>query len=83
MRLWIHNVCKVVQSSVINKIVNVTQWQYFTPVQEGMAVNCSKDVSLVIDYIDSVLLHGNASEKYALKAKFGLGPVEHDEDFVA
>ena len=46
-------------------------------------MNCSKDVSLVIDYIDSVLLHGNASEKYALKAKFGLGPVEHDEDFVA
>lgn len=56
-------------------------WQYFAPVQQGMPANCSKDVSLVIDYVDDILINGNASAKKALKAKFGLATLEHDADF--
>jgi hypothetical protein len=46
-----------------------------------MPQNCSKDVSLVIEYVDSVLKKGTPAEKYALKAKFGYEKVEHDGDF--
>ena len=56
-------------------------WQYFAPVQQGMPKNCSKDVSLVIDYIDEVLTTGSPSNKTALKTMFGLEDVEHDDDF--
>ena len=48
-----------------------------------MPANCSKDVSLVIDYIDNVLENGSAANKTALKAMFGLEAVEHDDDFAA
>ncbi|KKY27697.1 putative serine [Phaeomoniella chlamydospora] len=58
-------------------------WQYFDPVQQGMAKNCSKDVSLVIDYIDSILLNGTAAEKLALKTKFGFQDLQHDDDFAS
>lgn len=47
-----------------------------------MPANCSKDVSLVIDYMDNVLLTGTDEEKYALKEMFGLQGVEHDDDFM-
>lgn len=56
-------------------------WQYFYPIQQGMPANCSKDVSLVIDYVDSVLTTGTDANKTALKSKFGLETVEHDDDF--
>ncbi|QSZ37115.1 hypothetical protein DSL72_009208 [Monilinia vaccinii-corymbosi] len=58
-------------------------WQYFYPVQEGMPKNCSKDVSLVIDYMDHVLTHGDKSAVTALKTKFGLASIEHNDDFMA
>ncbi|KAF7935655.1 hypothetical protein BELL_0103g00180 [Botrytis elliptica] len=58
-------------------------WQYFYPVQDGMPKNCSKDVSLVIDYMDNVLTHGSKSEVTALKTKFGLESVKHNDDFMA
>ncbi|KAG9235889.1 putative serine protease K12H4.7 [Amylocarpus encephaloides] len=58
-------------------------WQYFTPVQEGMPKNCSKDISLVIDYMDKVFRGGKPAEKQALKDKFGLGALEHPEDVMA
>ena len=48
-----------------------------------MPVNCSKDLTLVIDYIDNVLTEGTPDEQYALKAKFGLEDVEHNDDFGA
>lgn len=57
------------------------QWQYFAPVQEGMAKNCSADVTLVISHIDNVLTTGSPAAKQALKDSFGLGAVEHDDDF--
>ncbi|KAB8296041.1 hypothetical protein EYC80_008849 [Monilinia laxa] len=57
-------------------------WQYFYPIQDGMPKNCSKDVSLVIDYMDDVLTYGNKSAVTALKTKFGLDFVEHNDDFM-
>ncbi|RFU32281.1 hypothetical protein B7463_g4069, partial [Scytalidium lignicola] len=56
---------------------------YFAPVQEGMPANCSKDLTLVIDYMDNILMHGTTEEQNALKAQFGLGALEHNDDFMA
>ncbi|KAH6680540.1 putative serine protease K12H4.7 [Halenospora varia] len=58
-------------------------WQYFTPVQEGMPKNCSKDLSLVIDYMDNVWRRGSAADQLALKKKFGMEFLEHPEDVMA
>jgi len=58
-------------------------WEYFVPVMEGMPQNCSKDVSLVIDHIDSVFLNGTAKEQHDLKAMFGLQELEHAADFAS
>ncbi len=57
-------------------------WQYFAPVQEATPQNCSKDLSLVIDYVDDVLLQGDAAQKKALKDAFMLHDLE-DADFAA
>lgn len=48
-----------------------------------MAANCSSDVSKVIEYVDGVLLGGDDAAKQALKDKFGLGGLEHDDDFAS
>jgi len=48
-----------------------------------MPKNCSTDVTLVIDYIDTVLQKGSAADKLALKTKFGLEALEHDDDFAS
>lgn len=58
-------------------------WQYFAPVQQGMPQNCSKDVSLVIDYMDNVFNSGTEAEKLALKTKFGLADVEQPADVMS
>ncbi|KAF2764574.1 serine carboxypeptidase [Teratosphaeria nubilosa] len=58
-------------------------WGYFLPVQEGMPKNCSKDVSLVIDYMDAILMNGAEEQIYGLKAKFGMENVTHNDDFMA
>jgi hypothetical protein len=59
------------------------QWQYFSPVQEGMPKNCSKDVGLVVEYMDHVFNTGTDAEKLALKTKFGLESIEHNDDVMA
>lgn len=48
-----------------------------------MPANCSSDVSKVIDYVDGILLGNDTAAKQALKDKFGLGGVEHDDDFAS
>lgn len=45
-----------------------------------MPKNCSKDVSLVVDYMDSVFAKGTAAEKLSLKKMFGLEYLTHDDD---
>ena len=56
---------------------------YFLPTQEGMPKNCSKDISLVIDHMDSILTTGSRDEQYALKARFSMQDVAHNDDFMA
>ena len=58
-------------------------WEYFAPVQAAMPQNCSKDVSLVIDYVDNLLEHGTVTEQLDLKRMFGIGGVQHNDDFMA
>ncbi|KAB5536262.1 putative serine peptidase [Coniochaeta sp. 2T2.1] len=58
-------------------------WQYFVPIQQGMPKNCSSDVQKVVDYVDGVLRLGTPKAKQALKEKFGLGGIVHDNDFAA
>ncbi|KAM3083810.1 hypothetical protein ACMFMF_001174 [Clarireedia jacksonii] len=58
-------------------------WQYFYPVQDGMPKNCSADINRVINYMDNILIHGNATAKTALKKTFGLEGIKHDDDFMA
>ncbi|EFX01073.1 serine-type peptidase [Grosmannia clavigera kw1407] len=57
-------------------------WQYFEPVIQGLPQNCSADLQLVIPHIDDVLANGTTAEIQALKDKFGLGTIEHSDDFV-
>jgi hypothetical protein len=58
-------------------------WAYFVPPEEGMPKNCSKDVNLVINYIDNVLTTCSDMEQYKLKKMFGLESLEHNTDFAA
>ena len=58
-------------------------WEYFVPVQEGMPKNCSKDVNLVINHMDNIIATGSEAEICALKTKFGLQDIEHNDDFMA
>ena len=58
-------------------------WGYFLPVQQGMPQNCSSDVSLVIDYMDNILMTGTEEEVLDLKTLFGLQNVTHNDDFMA
>lgn len=48
-----------------------------------MPKNCSSDITLVIDHMDDVLMHGTAEEITSLKTMFGLETVEHNDDFMA
>jgi hypothetical protein len=57
-------------------------WEYFVPVMEATPQNCTKDLTDVISYIDSVLLNGKPEKKQKLKEKFMLGDLE-DADFAA
>jgi hypothetical protein len=45
-----------------------------------MPKNCSKDVSLVVDYMDDVFMHGTEAEKVKLKTMFGLEYLTHYDD---
>ncbi|KAK3670459.1 hypothetical protein LTR78_009700 [Recurvomyces mirabilis] len=57
-------------------------WAYFLPVQEGMPQNCSSDVNLVIEHMDTILTTGSAAEILELKTMFGLQNVTHNDDFM-
>ena len=59
----------------------MVQWQYFEPIKAGIPKNCSKDLSLVVEHIDDVFIHGKPDAKKRLKDSFGLGFLDHDDDF--
>jgi hypothetical protein len=46
-----------------------------------MPKNCSRDVSRVVDYIDKVNKSGSKKKVQQLKELFGLGDIEHFDDF--
>lgn len=46
-----------------------------------MPKNCSRDVSKVVDYIDQVNKSGSEKQVQQLKDLFGLGDIEHFDDF--
>lgn len=48
-----------------------------------MPKNCSKDVSRVVDYVDRVASSGTKEQQQKLKELFGLGELEHFDDFAA
>ena len=56
-------------------------WEYFAVEQQYMPRNCSKDLTLVADHIDSVFATGTAADITSLKTSFGLETVEHPADF--
>lgn len=58
-------------------------WEYFSPVQQNMPQNCSRDVSAVIDYMDDTIKTGNKQAIDELKRNFGLTNVTHNDDFMA
>lgn len=56
-------------------------WQYNVPIEEAMPKNCTKDMRKVIKHIDGVLTNGTAEAQRALKDRFGLGSLTHNDDF--
>ncbi|KAG5930960.1 hypothetical protein E4U53_002032 [Claviceps sorghi] len=56
-------------------------WQYFEPVKAAMPRNCSKDLTSAVRHIDQVLSSGNVKAEYALKKRFGLEGLGHNNDF--
>ncbi|PMD15664.1 putative serine peptidase, partial [Hyaloscypha hepaticicola] len=62
---------------------NQNLWTYFKPIQEGMPANCSKDMQLIIEFVDKILFNGTQAEVLALKTLFSLQTVEHNADFAS
>ncbi|KAG5976032.1 hypothetical protein E4U55_007511 [Claviceps digitariae] len=56
-------------------------WEYFEPVKAAMPKNCSSDYTSVMKHIDQVLSSGDAKATYALKKRFGLEALSHNNDF--
>ncbi|KAK1225127.1 hypothetical protein PQX77_011942 [Marasmius sp. AFHP31] len=57
-------------------------WQYFEPIRQNMPKNCSADVEAAIARIDDIIASGDAGAIRQLKDTFGMGDLEHSEDFV-
>lgn len=60
-------------------------WGYFLPLQRGMPRNCSADLTAIVDYIDDLFTRPGADPREQAKVKdmFGLGKIEHGDDFAA
>ncbi len=66
-------------SAVVETITDF--YTYFAPIDEALPANCSADVRAVVQYVDHVLANGNARQIASLKAGFGLGNLDHHDDF--
>ena len=58
-------------------------WGYFIPIQNGMPKNCSVDLQRIVDHVDKTLIGGRQSDIQALKQKFGMQSVVHNDDFAS
>ncbi|KAH8884831.1 hypothetical protein GQ53DRAFT_797563 [Thozetella sp. PMI_491] len=68
-------------SAVVEAIYDF--YGYFDAIARGMPKGCSDDVKAVIQHVDGVFNNGTESDIQDLKETFGLGVVEHPEDFAA
>ena len=57
-------------------------WSYFLPETLNMPQNCSTDIDLVVEHLDSIGMHGSVNDQTAAKEQFGLGRVAHYDDFM-
>jgi hypothetical protein len=67
-------------SAVVETIGNY--WSYFLTEAENMPQNCSTDISLVVEYLDGIGEIGTSKEQTAMKELFGLGGLDHYDDFM-
>jgi len=58
-------------------------WGYYLPIQRGMPKNCSADLSRIVRHVDRVIDSKNKRELQALQDMFGLGGLEHADDFAS
>ncbi|KAF8157984.1 peptidase S28 [Crassisporium funariophilum] len=58
-------------------------WQYMEIIRTAADPKCSAHLVNTISKIDTILEHGPAFVKKQLKNLFGLGGLEHDEDFAS
>jgi hypothetical protein len=47
-----------------------------------MPQNCSTDLSVVVEYLDTIGEFGSREEQKSVKELFGLGGVKHFDDFM-
>ncbi len=57
-------------------------WSYFLTETENMPQNCSSDISLVIDYLDTIGKNGSAQAQHEAKELFMLEGLTHYDDFM-
>ncbi|ESK95132.1 hypothetical protein Moror_13864 [Moniliophthora roreri MCA 2997] len=55
-------------------------WEYFEPIRQNMAKNCSADVEAAIAHVDEVFSGTNTTAIQALKENFGLNELSHLDD---
>ncbi|KAH8889449.1 hypothetical protein GQ53DRAFT_216299 [Thozetella sp. PMI_491] len=56
-------------------------WAYAVPIEKGIPQNCSKDLALIIDYVDNILSTGSKRQTFDLKALFRLEALNHNDNF--
>jgi len=67
----------------VHLLTTDVQWEYFVPETEYMPTNCSTDLQLVIEHVDSVLNTGSPEDVTDLKSMFLLENVTHNVDFAS
>lgn len=68
-------------SAVVEAIYDF--YPYFDAVERAIPRNCSADIKAVIKYIDDIFAAGNKDDIQDLKDMFGLGQLEHADDFAS
>lgn len=56
-------------------------YEYFNAIKQYAPSHCVGAVEKVVAYVDHILFSFFAEPKRKLKEKFGLGELEHDDDF--
>jgi hypothetical protein len=83
LRRYPHTLPSILWNSVLDDYSrpNSNFYGYFTPILDYMPQNCSSDVQAVIAYLDGMYAVNDTAGIQTLKENFGLGDVEHVDDF--